>query len=79
MIHNVHTDHRDVSMWALPEGATTRLGRGRIRGGLTFSSDGDSLVVATDIGCWRYDLDTLTPDALWGLKYGSSVLSSYSL
>lgn len=63
-------DDTDVTTWELPEGAIARLGRGRIRGGLTFSSDGDSLVVATDIGCWLYDLDTLTPRALWETERG---------
>ena len=73
-----HTDGIDVTAWALPEGATTHLGRGRIRGGFTFSPDGGSLVVATDIGCWRYDLDTLTPDALWGTERGMVSAVSFS-
>ncbi|MCG9127037.1 WD40 repeat domain-containing protein [Candidatus Poribacteria bacterium] len=70
--------NNDVTTWELPEGATTRLGRGRIRGGLTFSPDGDSLVVATDIGCWLYDLDTLTPRALWATERGMVSAISFS-
>ncbi len=63
-------DYTDITTWSLPAGASARLGRGRIRGGLTFSPDGDSILVATDIGCWWYDLDTLTPRALWETERG---------
>jgi WD40 repeat protein len=77
-IHTEQTDGQDVRTWVLPEGATTRLGRGRIRGGLTFSPDGDSLVVATDIGCWLYDLDTLMPRALWATERGMVSAISFS-
>ncbi len=68
----------DITTWSLPEGAIARLGRGRNRGGLTFSPDGDSLVVATDIGCWLYDLDTLTPSALWATERGMVSAISFS-
>ncbi len=78
MKHMVQTEGPDVRAWALPEGATTRLGHGRIRGGLTFSPDGDSLVVATDIGCWWYNLDTLTPRALWATERGMFSAISFS-
>ena len=78
MIHTTQTDGMDVTAWALPEGALARLGRGRIRGGLTFSPDGDSLVVATDIGCWLYDLETLTPRALWNTERGMVSAISFS-
>ncbi len=70
LIHTAQTDGTDITAWSLPAGATARLGRGRIRGGFTFSPDGGSLVVATDIGCWLYDLETLTPRALWATERG---------
>ena len=78
MKHTADTDGPNIELWALPADATTRLGRGRIRGGLTFSPDGDSLVVATDIGCWLYDLDTLTPSALWATERGMVSAISFS-
>ncbi len=78
MIHTAQTDGMDVTAWALPEGAVARLGRGRIRGGLTFSPDSDSLAMATDIGCWLYDLETLTPRALWNTERGMVSAISFS-
>ncbi len=74
----MYETHPDITTWSLPEGAIARLGRGRNRGGLTFSPDGDSLVVATDIGCWLYDLDTLTPSALWATERGMVSAISFS-
>ena len=59
----------DVTTWALPEGATTRLGRGQI-GKMEFSPDGTHLAVPTRIGCWLYDLGTMTHRALWGQNGG---------
>ncbi len=78
MIYTAQTDGQDVRTWALHGGAVARLGRGRIRGGFTFSPDGGSLVVATDIGCWWYDLDTLTPRALWNTERGMVCAISFS-
>ncbi len=70
MKYTIQMNGPDVRRWALPAGATARLGRGRNRGGLIFSSDGEALIVPTDIGCWWYDLDTLTPSALWATERG---------
>ncbi len=78
LIHTAQTDGTDITAWSLPAGATARLGRGRIRGGFTFSPDGGSLVVATDIGCWLYDLETLTPRALWATERGMVSAISFS-
>ena len=72
------THNTDITTCTLPDGAFARLGRGRIRGGLAFSPDGGSLVVATDIGCWLYDLDTLTPSALWATERGMVSAISFS-
>ena len=52
MKYTIQMNGPDVKRWALPAGATARLGRGRNRGGLTFSCDGEALIVPTDIGCW---------------------------
>lgn len=70
MKYTIQMNGPDVRRWALPAGATARLGKGRNRGGLTFSSDGEALIVPTDIGCWWYDLDTLTPSVLWATERG---------
>ncbi len=63
-------DNTDVTTWALPEGATARLGTGWISGGMTFSPDGESLVVASTIGCWWYDLNTMKLSKWWNTDQG---------
>ena len=59
----------DVTAWELPDGAIARLGRGGLWD-ISFSPDGKSLAVATSIGCWLYDLPTLTPLALFETERG---------
>ncbi|MYF98098.1 WD40 repeat domain-containing protein [Candidatus Poribacteria bacterium] len=59
----------DVTTWQIPEGAIARLGRGQI-GKMSFSPDGTHLAVPTRIGCWLYDLNTMTHKALWGTERG---------
>jgi len=59
----------DVTTWALPEGAIARLGRG-CEPGMAFSSDGQFLAIGTAIGLWLYDLETLSPIALWETERG---------
>ena len=48
---------QDYTQWHLPEGATARLGKGKIND-VKFSPDGNRLAVATDIGIWIYDAHT---------------------
>ncbi len=67
----------DVTTWKLPEGATARLGRGQI-GKIAFSPDGTHLVVGTRIGCWWYNLNTMTHYALWGTERGMVSTISFS-
>ncbi len=67
----------DVTTWALPEGAIARLGRGIIAD-LAFSPDGESLAVATTIGCWIYELTTMKPIALLGTERGLVSTISFS-
>lgn len=67
----------DVTTWELPEGAIARLGRGQI-GKIAFSPDGTHLAVPTRIGCWLYDLDTMTNRALWGTERGMVATISFS-
>ena len=43
---------------ALPEGAKARLGKGSIRE-LAYTPDGNHLIVASSIGIWTYNADTL--------------------
>ncbi len=59
----------DVTTWALPEGAITRLERGGV-GGKKFSPDGRYLAVATKIGLWWYEVATMSPVALWETERG---------
>ena len=48
---------QEYTQWHLPEGATARLGKGKIKD-VKFSPDGTRLVVATDIGVWIYNAHT---------------------
>ena len=67
----------DVTTWKLPEGAIARLGQGRLWD-LSFSPDGEYLAVATALGCWLYDLPTLTPFALFETERGMLQPIAYS-
>lgn len=70
-------DDTDVTTWELPEGAIARLGRGIIAD-LALSPDGESLVVATTMGCWLYELPTMKPIALWETERGMVSTISFS-
>ena len=48
---------QDYRTWNLPEGATLRIGKGRIDA-LRFSPDGNELAVASSIGIWMYSVAT---------------------
>ncbi len=63
-------DDTDITTWNLPEGATARLGTGWISGGMTFSPDGQALVVATTIGCWWYNINTMKLSKTWDTEQG---------
>ena len=66
--------------WNLPDGATVRLGRGRVSGSdraVAFSRDGRSLAVATSMGVWLYDLEdrsrlTLLPGGASAVAFSPS-------
>lgn len=62
-------DDSDIAKWALPEGATARLGRGSVRD-MAFSPDGQHFAVGTNIGLWLYEPSTLSPIALWETDRG---------
>ena len=70
-------DGEDVTMWALPEGAIARLGRGSVRD-MAFSQDGQYFAVGTAIGLWLYELPTLFPIALWDTERGMSESVTFS-
>lgn len=59
----------NISTWALPKGAISRLGRGWVQD-ITFSPEGTYLVVGTRLGVWWYELSTLSPIALWETERG---------
>ncbi|MDE0634675.1 MAG: WD40 repeat domain-containing protein [Candidatus Poribacteria bacterium] len=67
----------DVTTWELPAGAIARLGRGQI-GRMAFSPDGTHLAVPTRIGCWLYNLDTMTNQALWATERGMVATIAFS-
>ncbi|MDE0322664.1 MAG: WD40 repeat domain-containing protein [Candidatus Poribacteria bacterium] len=69
----------DITTWDLPEGAIGRLGRGGVHNnGMAFSPDGAVLVVASEIGCWWYDLAAMAPRALWDTERGMVSAISFS-
>lgn len=74
-----HVDSTDITTWNLPEGATARLGTGWINGGMTFSPDGKSLVVASTIGCWWYDINTMKLSKTWDTEQGILCDITFSL
>ena len=59
----------DVATWELPDGAIARLGPGLIFD-MTFSPDNASLAVATRVGVWMYELDTMQPVTLFETERG---------
>ena len=57
----------DYQKWHLPDGAISRLGKGRISESdraIAFSPDGQRLAVASGIGIWLYEMATKRPHAL---------------
>ncbi len=70
-------DNNDVATWALPEGAITRLGRGR-NNDVAFSPDGQYFAVGTSIGLWLYELPTLSPIALLDTARGTISAVAFS-
>ena len=52
-----NTFAQDNTQWGVPEGARTRLGRGRT-GEIRYSPDGTRLAVGSGIGIWLYDTAT---------------------
>ncbi len=70
-------DRDDVTTWALPKGAIARLGRGR-EPDIAFSLDGKYLAIGNSLGLWMYDLETLTPTALWETERGMIISVAFS-
>jgi WD40 repeat protein len=68
-IYTEQIDGQDVTTWELPDGAIARLGQGIIVD-LAFSSDNASLAVATRVGVWMYELETMQPTALLETERG---------
>ncbi len=59
----------DVTTWELPDGAIARLGQGLIFD-MAFSPDNASLAVATRVGVWMYELNTMQPVTLFETERG---------
>ena len=49
---------QEYATWGLPEGARMRIGRGTMYD-LAYSPDGTRLAVASSVGIWLYDTETL--------------------
>ncbi len=62
-------DGNDITTWALPEGAVARLGQGMVET-LAFSPEGRYLVVGTRVGLYFYEVQTMSPVALWATERG---------
>ncbi|RKU07541.1 hypothetical protein C6501_17385 [Candidatus Poribacteria bacterium] len=71
-------NNNDITTWELPEGATARLGQGRIDQSITPSPDGKYFVVSSDIGVWWYNVSTMTPIDLWDTDRGYISTVSFS-
>ena len=54
----------EPTLWALPDDALFRFGRGDIYT-MALSPDAIHLVLGTPIGLWWYDVETLSPITLW--------------
>ena len=67
----------DVTTWALPEGAIARLGRG-CEPDIAFSPDSQHLAIGNSLGLWVYDLETLSPIALWETERGMTFHIAFS-
>jgi len=70
-------DNVNVTTWALPEGAIARLGRG-CEPDIAFSQDSQYLAIGNSLGIWLYDLETLSPIALWETERGMAFHIAFS-
>ena len=68
---------QEYAAWGLPEGARMRIGRGEM-GELAYSPDGTRLAVASSIGIWLYDTETLKEAALLTGHTGEVTSVAYS-
>ena len=59
-----NTIAQDYTKWNLPEGANVRLGKGWINQ-IAYSPDGTHLAVASSIGIWMYNTNTLAEVSLF--------------
>ncbi len=61
----------------LPEGAIARLGKGQVNK-ITYSPDGTQLAVASTVGIWIYDTETLQAENLLTKHIGRAFSIAYS-
>ncbi len=59
----------NITTWALPDGAIARLGQGLVED-LVFSPDRYYLAMGTRVGLWWYEVETMSPIALWSAERG---------
>ena len=72
-----YTAARDYTHWNLPYGAKARLGKGSIRE-LTYTRDGNHLLVASSIGIWTYDAHTMEEQNLFAMHTSHSIATAFS-
>ena len=68
---------QDYTQWGLPEGATARLGKGKILS-VQFSPDGTRLSVASGIGIWTYNTQTGKEISLFPIDMSSGERAAFS-
>ena len=69
---------QDSTQWDLPEDATKRVGKGWITQ-IQYSPDGTRLAVASSIGIWIYDTETLEEVALLSAHTEEVTALAYSI
>ena len=75
---SIAQNYPDYQMWNFPDGAIARFGKGGISQGdrvIAFSPDGGLLALATTIGVWLYDVETIRVALLPGESRWSHALA----
>lgn len=78
IVYPQYSNAQNYHQWDLPDGAISRIGKGTVEN-ITFSHDGNRLIVDTGIGLWSYDVSTGT-ELDFIAEYSSQILgvSPYS-
>ena len=66
---NVDANDPSGDSWAVPDGIIARFGKGNVND-VKLSPDGTYFAVATGIGLWWYDIQSMMPISLWEIPEG---------